>query len=149
LTITCDILQRSSVGARRYCQLCCPTTVEYVTPWAPGFVELSRNTFRRLPCRFHWNFLSPEFFGRSSRGKYLYFWRYRSSILHAHIYVVRCLCRSSCLPTSIQISCSTKGRRDPPDRRERRARSDYLAIPCIYLPDPMCPRRVRSTAIAL
>ena len=34
ITITCDKLQRSSVGARRCCQLSWPTTVQFITLWA-------------------------------------------------------------------------------------------------------------------
>ena len=37
----CDKLQRSSVGARMYCQNSQPTTVQFITLWAYTFSELS------------------------------------------------------------------------------------------------------------
>ena len=75
----CDKLQRSSVGARRCCQLSWPTSVQFITLWASTFLELSRYHVSTIDMRKH-NCLSPQF-GRNFQSEIPLFWRYLNFLL--------------------------------------------------------------------
>ena len=71
LTITCDKLQRSTLGARSYCQLSWPTTVQFITLWVSTVLDLSWQHASTIDMIWR-NFQSPEFEAKFQREVHLF-----------------------------------------------------------------------------